>query len=111
MNHTGLPCHTLEVALGRAVSINSRKRSHIVRNASGWACEYAAIGSSRPRSRSTVLILPDCFMVPPGKGSALFCCSRYIVARRKSATRKNQNLLRSWLTKGFHLHLAFAPIL
>src|SRR5262245_40324169 len=63
MNQTGLPCQTLDVARGIAWSINSRRRSHIVRKASGWVCEYAAIESPPLEARLTLFGFLDVFIV------------------------------------------------
>src|SRR5262245_52312882 len=63
MNHTGLPCQTLEVDLGMSLSISSRRRSQIARSTGGWAFEYSAICSAPSAVPSTLFDLVDFFIV------------------------------------------------
>src|SRR5262249_24229411 len=90
MNHTGLPCHTLEVAFGRVVSINSRRRSQIPRNARGRACEYAAIWSP-----------------PLGACSALFDCLGFCIVN--SHVRPNNQVSRGARAGNFNAQEVVMP--
>src|SRR5262249_24610386 len=65
MNHTGLPCHTLQVALGRPLSINSRSTSHIARNGGDCPSEYAVTWSLPFGLSSPVLDSRDLFIFDP----------------------------------------------
>src|SRR5262249_41434591 len=102
MNHTGLPCQTLELALGRDDSISSRRDSQITRKSCGWASEYAAMASRLVASPPSLADPAVFFMVSPVHQGPRHCTAprpKTLIAKsraHKTPVELFRGSVRSW---------------